>query len=105
MTRMARSAFQHCQRQRISSSIFIFVGLVIISNIYVIKAATTLKQVPGWPSDLNKFDVNNFTSTAVGYTHGTTEKVIFIAQRKKHAYKDAILAVSVLYIPKMLPII
>ena len=102
---MARSPFQHYQRQRISSSFFITTGLVILSSIYVTIAETTLKQVPGWPSDLNKFDVNNFTSTAVGYTHGTTEKVIFIAQRKKNAYKDAILAVSVLYIPKLLRII
>jgi hypothetical protein len=98
MTRMAHSPFQ---RQRISSSL----GLVLISSIYVTIAATTLKQVPGWPSDLNKFDVNNFTSTAVGYTDGTTEKVIFIAQRKKNAYKDAILAVSVLYIRKLFRII
>ena len=105
MTTMARAAFQHNLRQRISSSFFMIIGLVIIYNIYVTEAATTLKQVPGWPSDLDKFDVNNFTSTAVGYTKGTTEKVIFIAQRKKNAYKDAILAVSFLYIPKLLPVI
>ena len=51
-----------------------------------------LKQVRGWPADLHNFDVGNFTSTAIGYAAGSTQKVVFIAQRKKNAYKDAILA-------------
>ena len=55
-------------------------------------SSSVLKQVPGWPADLHKFDVGNFTSTAIGYAADSMQKVVFIAQRKKNAYKDAILA-------------
>lgn len=96
---MLRYILQRNQRQRISWLFLLIIGLTTTSNVYAVKGATILKQVPGWPSDLHKFDVSNFTSTAVGYTEGTTEKVVFIAQRKKNAYKDAILAVSDLYTP------
>ena len=49
-----------------------------------------LKRVEGWPIDLKKFDTGNYTSTAIG-VDAKGNKVIFIAQRKEHAYEDSIL--------------
>ena len=68
---------------------FFFI-LIIFTNA---GETASLKLSPGWPSDLNKFDVGNFTSTAVGFSNDSlNEKMVFIAQRKKNAYKDCILA-------------
>ena len=67
-----------------------FITLIIFTNA---GETSSLKLSPGWPSDLNKFDVGNFTSTAVGFSNDSlNEKMVFIAQRKKNAYKDCILA-------------
>jgi len=66
-----------------------FITLIIFTNA---GETASLKLSPGWPSDLNKFDVGNFTSTAVGFSNDSlNEKMVFIAQRKKNAYKDCIL--------------